>query len=32
MYYGAADTTVAVAIASVKEVLHFIMKSKPTDC
>jgi predicted GH43/DUF377 family glycosyl hydrolase len=31
MYYGAADTTVAVAIASVKEVLDFIIKSKPME-
>jgi len=31
MYYGAADTTVAVAIASVKEVLDFIMKSKSME-
>ncbi len=29
MYYGAADTTVAVAVASMKEVIHFVMKSKP---
>ncbi len=30
MYYGAADTTVAVAVASMKEVIHFVMKSKST--
>jgi predicted GH43/DUF377 family glycosyl hydrolase len=29
MYYGAADTSVAVAVASVKKVLDFILKSKP---
>jgi len=29
MYYGAADTSVAVAVASVNEVLDFILKSKP---
>jgi predicted GH43/DUF377 family glycosyl hydrolase len=28
MYYGAADTTMAIATASLKEVLKFVMKSK----
>jgi len=28
MYYGAADTTMAIATASLKEVLEFVMKSK----
>ena len=27
MYYGAADTTIAIATASVKEVLEFLKKS-----
>jgi predicted GH43/DUF377 family glycosyl hydrolase len=31
MYYGAADTTVAVAVASLKEVIDFVMKSKSTQ-
>lgn len=28
MYYGAADTTIAIATASLKEVLEFVLKSK----
>jgi predicted GH43/DUF377 family glycosyl hydrolase len=31
MYYGAADTSVAVAVAPLKEVLSFIMNSEPME-